>query len=139
MDRLIIETVLADVNEIFLAKDHSIPGQRTNIVLGFKARNTEQIIHAFEVLKSMTKDHEVALVICKTVQAGMYDLEICTEALDEPVRIMNKVITNETIGEIKDHLLISGKMMLSTNVSEDENWIDIDKVELKACETDTAL
>ncbi|EDM35446.1 hypothetical protein PBAL39_13290 [Pedobacter sp. BAL39] len=139
MDRLIIETILADVNEIFLAKDHSIPGQRTNIVLGFKAKNTEQIIHAFEVLKSMTQGHEVSLVICNTVQTGMYDLEICTEVLDEPIRIMNKVITNETIGEIKDHLLKSSPMMLSTNVSEDENWLDVNKVELKTCETNTPL
>jgi len=139
MDRLIIETILADVNEIFLAKDHSIPGQRTNIVLGFKAKNTEQIIHAFEVLKSMTAGHEVSLVICNTVQTGMYDLEICTEVLDEPIRIMNKVITNETIGEIKDHLLKSSPMMLSTNVSEDENWLDVNKVELKTCETNTPL
>lgn len=134
MDRLIIESILSDVNEIFLSKDHVKPGFDTSVIMGYKAVNTEQIIHAFTALKDITAHHEVELVICKTMVAGIYDLELCTEALDEPIRIANKTIANEILGEIEDHINSNHKLMLSTNVSEDENWISIDKIAIKSCD-----
>lgn len=134
MDRLIIENVLSDVNEIFLSKDKLSPGINPSIVMGFKATNTEQVIHAFSELKKLIADHEVELVICKTMQAGIFDLEICTPALDEPIRIMNKSIPNETLGQIEDHINNSDLISLRTNVSEESNWIEITQLSIKACD-----
>lgn len=134
MDRLVIENVLSDVNEIFLSKELLNPGINPSIVMGFKPTNTEQVIHAFAELKKLIADDGADLLICRTMQSGIYDLEICTSALDEPIRIMNKSITNETLGQIEDHINKSELIALRTNVSEGDNWIDITHLSIKACE-----
>lgn len=134
MDRLVIETVLSDVNEIFLSKEAIGTGFTSAIVMGFKADHTEQILHAFAELKKVTEQHEIQLVICKTMMAGIYDLEICTDALDEPIRILNKAIPNETVGEIEDHINSGHRLLLSTNVSKEDNKIAITNIEIKSCE-----
>jgi hypothetical protein len=133
MDRLVIESALSDVNEIFLS---GYEGQNTGyfrIVLVFKPANTVQALHAFIGLKDIVCDNEVSLVICKSRLAGIYDLEIKTEGLDEPIRIMNKAIDNETLGAIEDKVNNRERMVLSTNASEDENVIAISEVLIKAC------
>jgi hypothetical protein len=133
MDRLVIESALSDVNEILLSGSE---GQNTgyfSIVLVFKPANTVQALHAFIGLKDIVCDNEVSLVICKSLLAGIYDLEIKTEGLDEPIRIMNKAIDNETLGAIEDKVNNRQKMVLSTNASEDENVIVITEVLIKAC------
>jgi len=47
MDRLVIESTLSDVNEVFLSKDNEDETPYPAIVLGFKAANIDQIINAF--------------------------------------------------------------------------------------------
>ncbi len=133
MDRLIIESILADVNEIFIANDNS--GEETGpaIVLGFKAKDNDQIIHAFTELKKLAADRELSLVICKTMVSGMCDLELLTDALDEPVRICNKVITSEMLGELEDYINKGIRVSLTTNVSEEKNRITLGEVQIKEC------
>jgi len=84
-------------------------------------------------LKELVKDEEVKFVICKTLQSGIYDLEIKTPALDEPIRIMNKVISNEELGEIEDQISSNAELILAINVSEQRNWIRISNAEIKDC------
>jgi len=133
MDRLVIESILAGVDEIYLSNDSDKPELNPSIVLGFKAANVDQVIHAFSALKEVTNNRNVELLICKTLVSGIYDLEIKTDALDEPVRILNKAISHELLGQIEDQLLKSKKIVLGTNVSEEENWITVSDAAVKEC------
>lgn len=133
MDRLVIESILADVDEIYLSNDSQKPELNPSIVLGFKAGNVDQVINAFDALKSVTRNSKVELVICRTLVSGIYDLEIKTDALDEPVRILNKAISHELLSQIEDQLHRSKKIVLGTNVSEEENWITITEAQVKEC------
>jgi hypothetical protein len=133
MDRLITETILADVDDIRVSGDYSNTSTNPCILLGYKASNIDQIIHAFAALKKLLAHHSASLVICKTMIAGMYDVEIVSDALDEPVRISNKVIEHDIIHQI-EHLLGSETgVKLAINVSQEENWIHMDKGELRVC------
>jgi hypothetical protein len=133
MDRLVIESILADVDEIYVSNDSINLDLNPSIVLGFKAGNADQVIHAFEALKTVAQNSAVELIICRTLVSGIYDLEIKTDALDEPVRILNKVISNETLKQIEDLLHQGKKVVLGTNVSEEENWIMVSDAVLKEC------
>jgi len=133
MDRLVIESILADVDEIYLSNDSEKPELNPSIVLGFKASNVDQVISAFTALKNVTHDKNVELVICKTLVSGIYDIEIKTDALDEPVRILNKAISHELLGQIEDQLQQSKQIVLGTNVSEEENWILVSEAAVKEC------
>ena len=134
MDRLIIESALSDVNEIFLSGVENSTLEQFGIVLGFKATNTDQVLNAFIGLKDIVCDKPANLVICKTRLSGIYDLEIKTDGLDEPIRIMNKAIDNETLGAIEDRINNKQGIVLTTNVSEEDNLIPISEVQIKACE-----
>ncbi|HKG08869.1 MAG TPA: hypothetical protein VKB19_20530 [Pedobacter sp.] len=133
MDRLIIESTLSDVNEIFLSEKSDARPNRA-IILGFKASNTDQVINAFSALKEIAQKSSIELIVCKTSQTGIYDLQIKTEALDEPIRIENKVISHETLGGIEDHVGMNDRIILGTNVSEEENWIIVHTARIKDCE-----
>jgi len=133
MDRLVIESILADVDEIYFSNDSQNPELNPSIVLGFKAGNADQVINAFGALKSVAQNSNVELIICRTLVSGIYDLEIKTDALDEPVRILNKVISNEMLTQIEDQLHQSKKIVLGTNVSEEENWITVSEAVVKEC------
>jgi hypothetical protein len=135
MDRLIIESALSDVSEISLLTDDKHYEYNFAIVLGFKASNTDQVLHAFAGLKEVAKQDHVQLIICKTQNMGIYDLEIKTKALDEPIRIMNKAIDNETLGAIMDRINEDQHMVVTTNVSEKDNWIKISRAQIKECES----
>ena len=134
MDRLIIESALSDVNEIFLSGTEDTGTNGFGIVLGFKATHTDQVLNAFIGLKDTVCENDVNLVICKTRMTGIYDLEIKTEGLDEPIRILNKAIDNETLGAIEDRINNGAAIFLTTNVSEEDNVIEVHKVEIKACD-----
>lgn len=134
MDRLVIESALSDVNEIFLSGFENSTIEQFGIVLGFKATNTDQVLNAFIGLKDIVCDNAAQLIICKTRLTGIYDLEIKTEGLDEPIRIMNKAIDNETLGAIEDRINNKEGIVLTTNVSEEDNIIPISEVQIKACE-----
>lgn len=134
MDRLIIESALSDVNEITVISNQGTSKTDFLIVLGFKASNTDQVIRAFAGLKEVAKVNHVQLTICKTQNTGIYDLEIKTDGLDEPVRIMNKSIDNETLGAIEDRINQDDNMVLTTNVSEQDNWIQVSAAHIKDCE-----
>jgi len=84
-------------------------------------------------------DNGANLVICNTRLAGIYDLEIKTDGLDEPIRIMNKAIDNETLGAIEDRINNNQPIVLTTNVSEEDNIIAISQVHIKNCEEDSSL
>jgi len=132
MDRLIIETTLADVNDIYLSEER---GTRPNpaIIFGFKAAHTDQVIHAFTALKDVAARHPLELVICKTVNSGIYDIELKTEGLDEPVRIMNKAISHEMLGAIEDQIVQNRPLVVGTNVSPSENWLEIHTTYIREC------
>jgi hypothetical protein len=134
MDRLVIESALSDVNEIFLSGFENSTSDQFGIVLGFKATNTDQVLNAFIGLKDIVCDNPANLVICKTRLSGIYDLEIKTEGLDEPIRIMNKAINNETLGAIEDGINNKRGIVLTTNVSEENNVISISEVQIIACQ-----
>jgi hypothetical protein len=133
MDRLIIETVLENVDEILISGDYSNTDEHPCILLSYKATNIDQIIHAFSELKKLLANHKVSLVICKTMVTGMYDLEIVSDAMDEPVRINNKVIEHETLKQIEALLSQSSETKLAINVSQEENWIHIDEASVRVC------
>lgn len=134
MDRLVIESALSDVNEIFLSGVENSTLEQFGIVLGFKATNTDQVLNAFIGLKDIICENSAQLAICKTRLTGIYDLEIKTEGLDEPIRIMNKAIDNETLGAIEDRINNNQGVVLTTNVSEEDNIISISEVQIKACD-----
>jgi hypothetical protein len=133
MDRLIIETVLENVDEILISGDYSNTDEHPCILLSYKATNIDQIIHAFSELKKLVANHKVSLVICKTMVTGMYDLEIVSDAMDEPIRINNKVIEHEAIKQIEELLNKSPEIKLAINVSQEENWIHIDDASVRVC------
>jgi len=133
MDRLVIESILADVDEIFLSSDSKIEELNPSIILGFKAANTDQVISAFTALKNVTHNKEVEFIICRTLVSGIYDLEFKTDALDEPIRILNKAISHELLGEIEDYLAKNKSIIVGTNVSEEENWIRATQAHIKEC------
>lgn len=133
MDRLIIETILADVDDILVSGDHSNTDEHPCILLGYKASNIDQIIHAFTALKKLLVNHKVSLVICKTMVSGMYDLEIVSDALDEPVRINNKVIEHDVVEKIEKLLSDNSGIKLALNVSQEENWIHVDEASVRFC------
>ena len=99
MDRLVIESILADANEVALVDTQS---SLPCICLGFDNANMEQVKHAFEELNRLTLNKAVSLIICETLVTGIYDLEIVTDALDEPVRICNKVVEQQTLKGIRE-------------------------------------
>ena len=134
MDRLIIESALSDVSEISLLTDEDGKENSFAVVMGFKASNTDQILHAFAGLKNVASHNDIQLVICKTQNTGIYDIEIKTEGLDEPIRIMNKAIANETLGAIEDRINKDEHIVLTTNVSEEGNWIRVTAAHVKDCE-----
>lgn len=131
MDRLIIEAALEDVNEISLQKNNDADAV---LALGFKAGNMDRVSHAFSALKKISGQHGLSLIVCKTMTAGIYDLELKTEGLDEPVRIMNKAITNETLGAIEDEINRNSVLKIGVNVDPEENWIPVNPVQIKDCE-----
>jgi hypothetical protein len=133
MDRLIIETILADVDEILVSGDYSNTDENPCILLGYKASNIDQIIHAFAALKKLLANHKVSLVICKTMISGMYDIEIVSDALDEPVRINNKVIEHNVVHQIESLLGSNAQIKLAINVSQERNWIHMDEASLRVC------
>lgn len=133
MDRLIIETILADVDEILVSGDYSKPTGNPCILLGYKASNIDQIIHAFSALKKLLAHHRVTLVICETMISGMYDLEIVSDALDESLRINNKVIEHDVVGQLRNFLNSSSEIKLAINVSQEENWIHVDEALIRVC------
>ncbi|WP_316793986.1 hypothetical protein [Pedobacter frigoris] len=135
MDRLIIEATFEDVNEISLLKNNDALDPNATLVLGFKIVNTDQVIHAFSTLKKIAAQHSFELIICKTMNAGIYDIELKTSGLDEPVRINNKAITNETLGAIEDEIIKKIAMRIGLNVSPSENWIPLTSINIKDCET----
>lgn len=137
MDRLVIESILAGVDQIYLSNDHSKPELNPSIILGFKASDVDQVIHAFTALKEVTHHKNVELVICKTLVSGIYDLEIKTDALDEPVRILNKAISAELLSQIEEQLQKSKTIVLGTNVSEEDNWIIVRDAAVKECAVKT--
>lgn len=122
MDRLVIETILADVDEVTLGNTQSsIPC----ICLGFDAGNIEQVKHAFAALHKLTAHKEVSLVIGETLVSGIYDLEIVTDALDEPVRICNKVVDQETLNGIQELMDQQAELLLAVTGSEAETELKI--------------
>lgn len=133
MDRLIIESTLADVNEFFLSEAENGEIPETTIVLGFRAPNAENVAHAWSVLKEIADKHEVELVICKAMVAGVYDLEIKTPALDEPLRIMNKSISNEAFTAIEELVATGRSLSLATSASEKEDRIAVHTVTIREC------
>lgn len=133
MDRLIIEAALSDVNEIFL-ETKSEEDDVFDVVLGFNTVNTEQIIHAFSELKDISINHAIQLVICKTMVSGMYDLDLKSDFLDEPIRIMNKTIDNEILSAIESRINANQRMALATNISGDVNSIPLSGVHIRECE-----
>jgi hypothetical protein len=134
MDRMVIESALSDVNEIFLSGVEENSAAPFGIVLGFKATHTDLVLNAFNGLKDTVCDNDLNVVICKTRLTGIYDLEIKTEGLDEPIRIMNKAISHETLGAIEDRINDNGSFVLTTNVSEQDNIINMSNVSIKACD-----
>jgi hypothetical protein len=133
MDRLVIESVLANVSEVFFSDSNTTADINPTIVFGFKATNPEQIIIAFNQLKTIADRNEISLAICNTLVSGMYDLELFTEVLDEPIRICNKVISPEFLDKITEKTQSNVELGLSSNVSEQENWFKLSRVEVKDC------
>jgi hypothetical protein len=139
MDRLVIESVLSEVNEIFLSGREDSISEHFGIVLGFKATNTDQVLNAFVGLKDIVSDNSIDLIICKTRLSGIYDLEIKTKGLDEPIRIMNKAIDHETLGAIEDRINNNKGIVLTTNVSEENTLILISETHIKSCDEAVGL
>lgn len=130
MDRLIIESTLANTNEISIAERvHSY-----GLVLNFKANNAGQVSHAFDALRKIAEQHPLDLMICKTMMPGIYDLEIKTEGLDEPIRIMNKAISNEVFESIETRVSGKEQMALVTNIAEAGNPIYINAAHIRNCD-----
>ena len=133
MDRLIIESILGDVNEILLSEASECEEPETAVVLVYKTNHKDKVIHAWSVLKEIADEHEIDLAVCRTMVAGIYDLEIKTAALDEPIRIMNKVINHETIGAIEDLVNQNAQINLTTNLSERASWIPVHGAHIREC------
>lgn len=129
MDRLVIESILADANGVALVDTQSsVPC----ICLGFDDANMEQVKHAFEELKKLTSNKSVSLVICETLVTGIYDLEIVTEALDEPVRICNKVVEQQTLKGIREIMDKHPELILAVQGAEVDTELKINRATYKA-------
>lgn len=133
MDRLVIESILAETEKIYVSDDSESAELGTILMLGFKADHAEQVVNAFTALKNITHDKVVELVICKTLTSGIYDLEIKTDALDEPVRILNKAIPDDLLLRLESQLQKDQEILLGTNVSEQESWITLTGAQVKEC------
>jgi len=133
MDRLVIESILAEAEKIYLSDAGEDSESGPSLMLGFKADHAEQVGHAFTALKNLTINKLVELVICKTLVSGIYDLEIKTDALDEPVRILNKAIPNDLLEQIENQLQKNKEIVLGTNVAEQESWITLSDAQVKEC------
>ncbi|RAJ37508.1 hypothetical protein [Pedobacter cryoconitis] len=133
MDRLVIESILAETEKIYVSNDDESAELGTILMLGFKADHAEQVVNAFTALKNITHDKAVELVICKTLASGIYDLELKTDALDEPVRILNKAIPDDLLLRLESQLQKDQKVLLGTNVSEQESWITLTNAQVKEC------
>ena len=135
MDRLIIEATLEDVNEITLSENTN--GMDSNQVLLFKAMNTDQIAHAFAELKKAIAQHPLDLFICKTMVHGIYDLELKTDGLDEPVRIMNKVISPDVLKHLEEQSATQPSLLIATDPVEQKSWLPIRSILIKDCESNS--
>jgi hypothetical protein len=133
MDRLVIESILAEAEKIYLSDADENGESGPSLMLGFKGDHAEQVAHAFTALKNVTHNKLVELVICKTLVSGIYDLEIKTDALDEPVRILNKAIPNDLLEQIEKQLQQTQEIVLGTNVAEQESWITLTDAQVKEC------
>lgn len=133
MDRLIMESVLSDVSSFNLSKD-SRDGFVGSLVMGFSEDRIAKVNHVFSELKNMVEAEDIQLLICKTMVDGIYDLEICTSALDEPVRISNKAIPKEMINVIESHTGDDPKLLLGADGLSVGNWLGLAKIEVKTCE-----
>jgi len=132
MDRLVIESILAEAEKIYLSDDSENTGN-SSLMLGFKEDHAEQVAQAFTALKNVTHNKVVELIICKTLVSGIYDLEIKTDALDEPVRILNKAIANDLLERIENQLQKNKEIVLGSNVAEGESWITLTDAQVKEC------
>lgn len=131
MDRLVIETILADTTEVALVDTQSsIPC----ICLKFDDANMEQVKHAFVALRKVTAHKDVSLVICETLVNGIYDIEIVTEALDEPVRICNKVVEQQTLKGIREIMDQHPELILAVSGAEADTELRINTATYKAQE-----
>lgn len=133
MDRLIIESILEDVNEIQLLTTSQNPELNPSVILVFRDNNVDQVIAAFEALKQVTAGREIELIICSTLVSGVYDLEIKTDALDEPVRIVNKAIDQELLAAITSQFQQHRHIGLGTNVSPEAHWLKVTTAQVKEC------
>lgn len=128
-----MESVLSDVSSFNVTKD-SRDGFSGALVMGFTEDRIAQVNHAFSELKKMVQEEGVQLLICKTMVDGIYDLEICTDVLDEPVRINNKAISHDMILEIGRHAGTDPKVLLGADGLSVENWLGIGQLAIKNCE-----
>lgn len=133
MDRLVIESIFSDVEEIILSDDQLIPELGKSIILRFSTENTEQVKSAFSTLKNLIQDKKVEFIICRTLISGVYDLEIKTDALDEPIRIVNKAIRPELLSEIEGILEKSHSIAIGTNVTSKDYWVLATHAQVKEC------
>ncbi|MBB5634196.1 hypothetical protein HDE68_000081 [Pedobacter cryoconitis] len=133
MDRLVIESILAEAEKIYLSDEGGNAGSDAALMLGFKEDHAEQVANAFKALKNVAGDKVVELVICKTLVSGIYDLEIKTDALDEPVRVLNKAIANDLLESIEKHLQKNKEIVLGSNVAAKESWITLTDAQVKEC------
>ncbi|WP_316842285.1 hypothetical protein [Pedobacter gandavensis] len=133
MDRLIMESVLSDVSGFNLTKD-STEGYVGALVMGFSEDRVAQVSHVFSELKNMVQGDGIQLLICKTMLDGIYDLEICTAVLDEPVRISNKAIPKEMIHVIESHAANDPKILLGAAGLSQEHWLGVSSLEIKSCD-----
>jgi hypothetical protein len=128
MDRLVIETILTDVESVSF---NNIQGSLPCISFGFDEANIEQAKHAFHALNKLTSHKEVSLVICETLVSGMYDFEIVSDAMDEPVRICNKVIDHEVLNRIEEQINQQPEIIIGIKDLEVDNQIHINKASYK--------
>jgi hypothetical protein len=132
MDRLVIETILTDVESVSF---NNIQGSLPCISFGFDGTNIEQAKHAFNALKKLTLHKGVSLVICETLVSGMYDFEIVSEAMDEPVRICNKVIDHEVLNRIEEQINQQPEIIIGIKDLEVDSQIHINKASYKVHHT----
>jgi len=133
MDRLVIETILSDLDGISMSEDQSFSGSGSALLLSFKTGNSSQIVAAFDALKKTIGEHEVSFVICKTMVSGMYDLEIASDALDEPIRLSNKVVKDEILAKLEEDLEADNSVCLAINVGDEDHWIELNQVSIRQC------
>ena len=133
MDRLVIETILSDLDGISMSEDQSFSGSGSALLLSFKTGNSSQIVAAFDALKKTIGEHEVSFVICKTMVSGMYDLEIASDALDEPIRLSNKVVKDEILAKLEEDLEADNSVRLAINVGDEDHWIELNQVSIREC------